>query len=86
MNSLEIIKAHLQKLYETQPNVHINVTMNKPKVRIVNEPVVLTGCYRNIFQIEEYSCGYPKCYTLQYTDILTKQVEILELDLPDLSQ
>lgn len=79
MTSLDIIKSKIQKLYKTNPNIHINVAMTSPKVNFKNEPVVIKGVYPNIFRIEERSTGSPKCHTLQYTEVLLHHIEIVEL-------
>jgi uncharacterized protein Veg len=79
MNSLDIIKAKMQKLYKTNRNIHINVAITSPKVNLKNEPVVIKGVYPHIFQIEEKSSGSPKTHTLQYTDVLLHHIEIVEL-------
>lgn len=81
MTSLERIRNSIQKLYDTHPDIRINVQMTHPKVNLKNEPVTIKGVYPHIFQIEERSSGYPKCHTLQYTDVLIKQIEILEPDI-----
>jgi uncharacterized protein Veg len=78
-SSLDIIKSKIKRLYDTHQNIHINVSMTHPKVNLKNEPVTIKGVYPHIFQIEEQSSGSPKCHTLQYTDVLTKQIEILEI-------
>lgn len=80
MTTLDIIKSKIQKLYKTNPNIHINVSMTNPKISLNNEPAVIKGVYPHIFQIEERSNGSPKCHTLQYTEVLTKHIEILELE------
>lgn len=77
--SLDIIKSQIKRLYDTHPNIHINVSITRPKVDLKNEPVIIKGVYPHIFQIEERSSGSPKCHTLQYADVLTKQIEILEM-------
>lgn len=79
MTSLDIIKIKVKKLYETNPNIHINVTLKKPKINLSNEPVVIKGVYPHIFQIEEKSSGSPKTHTLQYTYVLSHNIEIVEL-------
>ena len=79
MNSLDIIKSKIQKLYKTNPNIHINVAITSPKINLKNESVVIKGVYSHIFQIEERGSGTPKCHTLQYTDVLLHHVEIAEL-------
>lgn len=77
---LDIIKSKIQKLYKYNPNIHINVSLTSPKVHLKNEPVVIKGVYPHIFQIEERSTGSPKSHTFQYTDVLQRNVEILEMD------
>ena len=79
MNLLDIIKAKMQKLYKTNPNIHINVAITSPKVNLKNEPVVIKGVYPHILQIEEKSSGSSKTHTLQYTDVLLHHIEIVEL-------
>jgi len=79
MNSLDIIKAKIQKLYKTNPKIHINVAITSPKVNLKNAPVVIKGVYPHIFQIEEKSSDSPKTHTLQYTEVLLHNIEIIEL-------
>ena len=42
-------------------------------------PVRITGAYRHIFQVEEDSSGQPKRHALQYADVLTHDIELLNL-------
>ena len=79
MTQLDIIKGNIKKLYKTNPNIHINVSMKRPNVCLSNEPAIIKGIYPHIFQIEERSSGFSRCYTIQYTDVLTKCIEIVEI-------
>lgn len=79
MNSLDVIKMKIQKLYKTNPRIHINVVLSNPRVNLRNEQVVITGVYPHIFQIEAQSGPEPRAYTLQYSDVLIGRIEILEL-------
>lgn len=79
MTSLDIIKDKIRDLYETNPNIHVNVALSNPRINIENDTVVIKGVYPHIFQIEERSTGSPKRRTLQYTDVLVRHIEILEL-------
>ncbi len=79
MLSIDGIKKKIRHLYETDPHIHVNVAMNHPKIHLQNAAVTLKGVYPHIFQIEEYSRGVPECHTLQYADLLSGQIEILEL-------
>jgi len=79
MTSLDIIKHKIQRIYKTNPNIHINIALTNPKVNLNGEPAVIKGVYSHIFQIEEYSTGSLKRHTLQYTDVLSHHIEIAEL-------
>lgn len=79
MTTLDIIKSKIKYLYENNPNIHMNVIINHPKISLQNDPAVIKGVYSNVFRVEEYSNGTPQCHTLKYTDIITKQIEIVEL-------
>lgn len=81
MTTTELIKAKIADLYKTNPNIHINVSMTHPRIQLENEEVVIKGVYSHIFRIEEYSSGSPKSYSLQYSDVLIKHIEIAELNL-----
>ncbi len=74
------LREKMKKLVAVNPNVHINVSLSKPRLNLKNEPVKITGIYAHIFQIEEYSSGAPIRYTLQYADVLIKRIEIIELN------
>ena len=80
MNRIEWIKGVIKRLYETDPNIHVNVRITHPKVIVDGAPVKIIGVYRNIFQIEEYSSGRPIQHTFQYGDVLTGHIVIAELD------
>lgn len=80
MPTVDAIRAKIAKLYETNPNIHVNVSLTHPKICLVSVPAVIQGVYPHIFRIEERSEGSPRCYTLQYNDVLTHRIEILELD------
>ena len=79
MTALDTVKSKIRELYETNPNIHVNITVGHPKINLKSDPAVIIGVYPHIFRIEEYSEGEPKCHTLQYTDLLTNQIQIDEL-------
>ena len=78
----EYIKAQIQNLYETNPHIHISISMQRAKVCIKDAPMVIKGVYRHIFQVEEICVSHPKRYSIQYTEVLIGQVVIAELSLP----
>lgn len=77
--TIETIRKDIRDLFQTDPHIHVNVTMRHPKVSIQNGEAVIKGVYPNIFQIEEKENGYARCHSVQYNDVLIGRVEILEL-------
>jgi uncharacterized protein Veg len=53
--------------------------MKRPKICLSNEPAIIKGVYPHFFRIEEQSSGFSRCYTVQYADVLTKWIEIVEM-------
>lgn len=80
MEKLDYIKKQIEQLYEVNPNIHISVKLLRPKVIMENSPAVITGVYKNIFQIEEKSADRTSRYTFQYNDVLIVRVTVSELD------
>ena len=80
MDNLDYIKNGIERLYKTDPRVHISVKLTRPKVIVDGTPALITGVYRNIFQIEENDSGRPVRHTFQYGDVLIGNVTIAELD------
>lgn len=78
MSSLEIIRNEIKRLFDLHPDIRVNVSMTRPKVHLKNEPAVIRAVYPNFFRIEENSSGNPKLHTIQYTELLTNQIEIIE--------
>ncbi len=76
MTIIDEIRMKVQKQFRTNPRIHINVSMNRPKIKIENQPARIIGVYPNIFQIEAEG----KSYTVQYIDLLTNNVRITELE------
>ena len=80
MNVLDTIKNEIRKLYTTHPDIHVNVTLKRPhRQTFYNLPVVIRDVYPHMFQVEYKDGGTARLYMHQYTDIITKDIEILEL-------
>lgn len=79
MSTLEIIREKIRHLYETNPEVHLNVVLDNPRTVLKNTPAKIVGVYPYIFRIEENTSGKPRMHTLQYSDVLIKNIVILEL-------
>ena len=78
MGTLDAIRKRILELYNTNPHIRINVVLTKPKINLNNTQVTIKGVYPHIFQIEEYTTGSPKSHTLQYNDILTGHIQIID--------
>ena len=76
---LEQIRQRISERYLSDPNIHINVFLRQPRLHLNDVPVKITGVYRHIFQVEETSSGQPKRHALQYADVLTHNIELLDL-------
>lgn len=81
MTTLDFIKREIRALYETNPKIHVNISIIHPKIDLKNDPAKITAVYSNVFRIEEYSNDAPSSHTLKYTDILTKQIEFAEIKI-----
>ena len=83
VSSLKDIREKILHLYQTHPDIHINIRLRYPRTprqALTNIPVVIKGVFPNVFQIEDNSSGKPRIYLHQYNDIATKEIEILELN------
>ncbi len=78
------IRSQIQSLYESNPHIHMNVSLSRPKLVLKNVDATITGVYPHIFQIEENSTNVNRTHSLQYSDIITRQIGILELNLDGL--
>ena len=79
-NVLDSIRDKIQQLYEKNPNIHISISIQHPKLCLKNDHAVIKEVYPRVFRLEEYSTGVPVCHTVQYAEVLTKQIQIAELD------
>ncbi|MBQ8720490.1 MAG: hypothetical protein IJY65_05600 [Clostridia bacterium] len=79
MITIDEIKSAIKHLYETNPNIRVNIRFTRPKIVLDGVRAVIKAVYPNIFIIEECEGGYPRSHSVQYTDVLTRQVEILEI-------
>ncbi len=80
MTHLDFIREQIKRLYKTNPNIHLNVSLKNPRITLDNTNAKIIGVYPHIFQIEEYTSGKPKQHTLQYTDVFVRNIVIWELE------
>ena len=76
---LQQIRQRISERYRSDPNIRINVSIRQPRLHLNNVPVKITGVYRHIFQVEEDSSGQPKRHALQYANVLTHDIELLDI-------
>lgn len=76
---LQQIRQRISKRYLSDPNIRINVSLRKPRLHLNDVSVKITGVYQHIFQVEETSTGQLKRHVLQYADVLTHDIELLDL-------
>ena len=76
---LQQIRQRISERYLSDPNIRINVSLRQPRLHLNDVPVRITGVYRHIFQVEDDSSGQPKRHALQYADVLTHDIELLNL-------
>lgn len=79
MNNTELIKKEIERLYNTDQNIHMNINFSHPKLKLKGVEGKLVGVYSNIFCVEEYDGKRTKIHSLQYADILLGHVEIVEM-------
>ena len=79
MNEIQQIRQRILERYRRDPKIRINVSIAKPRLHLNDVPVEIMGVYANIFQIEEVTGGQARRHTLQYADVLTHNIEILDL-------
>ncbi len=80
MSIVETIRDNIRTLYETNPDIHVNVIVKgSRRMNLTNLPVTIKGVYPHMFQIEDNSGRIPRQFTHLYTDVITKDIEILEL-------
>ena len=76
MMGIDEIKRRIEELFLTNPDIHVNVSIARPKVHVENQAARIKGVYRNLFEIEAKG----KRYSVKYVDILTNNLRIVELD------
>lgn len=75
MSDLDKLKQIIDDLFHNNPNIHINVSINRPKIHLENQEARIINVYPNIFVIESGE----NQYTIKYLDLFTNAVEIHEV-------
>ncbi len=80
MTILEQYKAEIKNLYEKKQKIHMDLNLSYPKLSLTNEEAIITAVYSHMFQIEEHKNGVANRHTIPYTELITRQVVIKELE------
>lgn len=81
MNQIDIVKRNIYALYKEHKAVHACIRLRHMKSCEQNSiSAVIKAVYANVFEIEEINTKKPKTYTFQYVDVITKEINIQELD------
>ena len=77
-SSTDQVREYLRKWFESNPVLHIDVSLKQPRLQLSNVEVVITGVYAHVFRIEERAPGVNRSHTMQYTDVLLHALDILD--------
>ncbi len=69
------LKTKPEELYKNSPDIHVDVSMIRPRVEIKNKCAKLIGVYRHIFQIGS-KIASTGTNSIQYGELLTVSVRI----------
>lgn len=77
--TVDAVREQISAHFHQDP--HVRITVQMPHSRLVQEvEVVITGVYPHVFCVEEIVGGSVQRHSFQYTDVLTRRVEIIERD------
>ena len=76
------LRERLAELKKTDPVIHIDVAIPRPRVNLEGATARIVGVYPFIFRIEAPAPdGTIQSYSLQYSDIMIGRIKIKELKL-----
>ena len=75
MSDLTALRQTINNLYKTTPDIHVNVSISRPKVHIENQAARIVAVYPNFFIIEAEG----KQYSVKYLDLFTNSIDIPEV-------
>lgn len=78
MNQIEIVKSNILALYRSQQVVHASIRTRRSATE--HQKLIVKAVYTNFFEVEDMNAPKPKTYTFQYVDVITKDIDIKELE------
>lgn len=79
METVEKIKQKVEALFREDREIHIDITMSRPRLVVRGTPARIKAVYPNLFRVEEKDIGMARCHLIRYSDVLIGQVKIAEL-------
>lgn len=73
------IKERITELYNSSPNIHISISIKRPRLELSDVEAEIKGVYAHLFSIEARDKGFSQIHSVQYSDVLIGKVKILEL-------
>ena len=52
MSALDEIRRSIEQQYRLDPNIHISVSMTRPRIKIDNQQATITGVYPIFFRLK----------------------------------
>ena len=82
MNQIDIVKRNIAALYKSHKVVHANIRF--PRHSRTEEQdllsIVINAVYANVFEVKDINSTRPQTYTFQYVDVITKEIDIKEME------
>ena len=78
---INLIKESVKQLFKKDQVIHIHFDERKYRniVRDFDIVAKIQSVYKSIFTIVEYNVENPKSYSIQYSEILTRDIVISEI-------
>ena len=78
---IQLIKDKVKHLYDNNQMIHLHIKAKKLKNKKQEFDVEakIQGIYSSIFTVKECNVVNPKTYSFQYTELLIRDIAILEI-------
>lgn len=81
IQTLEALRDQVKQMHQNKQVIHVSISNSHPKVTLVDVPVHIQYASSQVFWIEREDRKQLFCNSFQYADLLTRRIEIKELDL-----
>lgn len=82
MNQIDIVKRNIAALYKSHKVVHANIRFPRHSRTEAQDllSIVINAVYANVFEVKDINSTRPQTYTFQYVDVITKEIDIKEME------